>query len=357
MYEFHELANAFPLIEGAEFDDLVADIRQYGQREPITLFEGKILDGRNRYRACLEAGLGDRVIVIDTDFSDYEAARAFVISANLRRRHLDESQRAMVAARLATMRQGERTDLAQIRARSQADAARELSVSRTSVQSASRVLNDGVPELVKAVDRGDVAVSTAAEIAKLPEDEQRERVNPGAYASLTGNDHWYTPEEFIERARRVMGGFDLDPASSEIAQRRVRAANFFTEADDGLAQEWHGRIWLNPPYSKGLIDKFIAKLVAEYESGRTTEAILLVNNSTETKWFRTAADSCTAVCFPDKRISFLTPAGEKAGSPALGNAFLYFGARPDAFAREFGFVWTPYTGLEDEAAADEAEAA
>jgi ParB-like chromosome segregation protein Spo0J len=196
MFEFHELANAFRLIEGSDFDDLVADIRQYGQREPITLFEGKILDGRNRYRACLKAGLASQVIVIDF-LDDYEAARAFVISANLRRRHMDESQRAMAAAKLATMKQGERTDLAQICAMSQSDAATALGVSRRSVQSATRVLNDGVPELIEAVDRGAVAVSTAAEIAKLPEEQQRERVKqPGGFlanAQFSGNPEWYTP--------------------------------------------------------------------------------------------------------------------------------------------------------------------
>jgi len=339
------LANAFPLIEGSEFNDLVADIRKHGQREPITLYQGKILDGRNRYRAAIEAGLADRIIVVDTEFADFEAARDFVVSANLRRRHMDESQRTMAAAKLSTMRQGERTDIAQTCAMSQSEAASALGVSRRSVQSATRVLNDGVPELIEAVDRGVVAVSAAAEIAKLPEDEQRDRVNTQFRTSFTGNNEWYTPEEHIERARRVLGRIDLDPASSEIAQSRVRADNFFAEADDGLAQEWHGRVWLNPPYSQPQIQQFIEKLVAEYESGRTTEAILLVNNSTDTAWFHEAADSCASMCFTRGRIRFVTPTGEQAGSPAMGQAFLYFGSEPKKFAREFGeigFIWLPY---------------
>ena len=117
--EFHPLANVFPLLEGEEFDALVADIQASGLCEPVWLYEGQILDGRNRYRAC-------QVLGLDCATRDYlgNDPLAFVLSMNLQRRHLDESQRAMIAARLATMRQGERTDLVEISTKlSQAQAA------------------------------------------------------------------------------------------------------------------------------------------------------------------------------------------------------------------------------------------
>jgi len=93
--EFHPLANIFPLLEGEEFAALVEDIKTHGLREPITVFEGMILDGRNRYRACLEAG-------IEPTFTPYlgDDPRAYVFSANVHRRHLTSEQKRDIIAKL-----------------------------------------------------------------------------------------------------------------------------------------------------------------------------------------------------------------------------------------------------------------
>ena len=118
----------------------------------------------------------------------------------------------------------------------------------------------------------------------------------------SGENEWYTPPEYIEAARKAMGGIDLDPASSEVAQDTVGATEYFTIDDDGLSREWHGNVWLNPPYSRGLCAEFVQKLLAEIEEQRVKQAILLSNNSTETIWWQKAWAETPAICFPDRRI-------------------------------------------------------
>lgn len=175
--DFHPAANIFPLLEGREFDELVADIEENGLREPIVvdLKTKTILDGRNRYKACQAAGVA-------YEFTEYEGDDpvGFVLSMNLHRRHLDDGQRSMVAAKVANMRQGERTDLSPIGEKiSQEQAAAMLNVSKRNVERAAKVQAQGAPELVSAVEQGKVAVSTAATVAALPVEEQVELVARG----------------------------------------------------------------------------------------------------------------------------------------------------------------------------------
>ena len=168
----HPAAAIFPLLEGAEFEALITDIRKNGLHEAIWLDpDGRILDGRNRLRACEAADVEPR-------FQTYEGGDSlgFVLSLNLKRRHLNESQRAMVAARAVTMRQGTRNDLqpsANLPEVSQRDAAESLTVSERTLRHAKTVQEHGGPELVHLVDQGLVAVSDAAAVAKESHTTQR----------------------------------------------------------------------------------------------------------------------------------------------------------------------------------------
>lgn len=153
-------------------------------------------------------------------------------------------------------------------------------------------------------------------------------------ANNSGNNEWYTPPSIIEAARAVLGGIDLDPASSAVANRTVRAECYFTADDDGLAQDWTGRVWLNPPYAQPLIAEFSEKLAASVESGAVEAACVLVNNATETAWFQRMLGACSAACFLRGRVRFLDPAGNP-GAPLQGQALLYFGPHADSFAQQF----------------------
>lgn len=167
-----------------------------------------------------------------------------------------------------------------------------------------------------------------------------EDVDHNHRAQGTGENEWYTPSQYIDMAREVMGGIDLDPATSETANLVVRAESIFTAKDDGLTQKWHGRVWMNPPYSQPAIQHFIEKLADSYLSGDVDQAIALTHNYTDTAWFHIAANACTAICFTRGRIGFLSPSGERA-APTQGQAFFYFGRDVDVFAGVFmpmGFV-------------------
>jgi hypothetical protein len=164
--KFHPYSEVFPLIEGAEFDALVADIKEHGLREKIWLYEGKILDGRNRFLACKRAGV--RPLTRKYRGKD---ALAFVVSANMQRRHLTVEQRALAAAKVATLAKGTNQH-APGGAPSQTGAAESFGVSRRSVQRAKDVIEQGSKALQQAVESGEVALAKAAAVVDLPKSEQ-----------------------------------------------------------------------------------------------------------------------------------------------------------------------------------------
>ena len=158
----------------------------------------------------------------------------------------------------------------------------------------------------------------------------------GAAGAL--NDERFTPAKYVNAVRDVLGTIDLDPASCDVAQQTVKASRYFTIEDDGLQQEWHGQVFLNPPYYRALIAAFVAKLLADFKAGRVREAILVTNSDTSTKWWHDAFRSCSAICFTKSRIWFEHRSEAELPKPLFGSTFFYFGDDVPKFAGRFASI-------------------
>lgn len=168
----HPIADIFPMLSDDQLCDLSLNIATHGLLEPIVKYEGKILDGRCRFQACKLADVEPR-------FAEYDGEDPYgiVLGRNLHRRHLNNAQRAMIAARAASLVLGgnQYSDGLPI-----GGAAKILNISPRSISRAKEILRDGIPELVEAVERGKRALSSAVEIARKPEAEQRAFLTAGA---------------------------------------------------------------------------------------------------------------------------------------------------------------------------------
>ena len=162
-------------------------------------------------------------------------------------------------------------------------------------------------------------------------------------ATHDNDDEWYTPPALIEACREALGAIDLDPASNEIANRVVKAARFFTVEDDGLAQEWEGRVFLNPPYSKEAGKReFIAKLA---DSAKVTAAVVVLSYDFSASWFEPLRGWYSAICLMYGRVQFYKENPGDGHDPALGTSVVYLGSDVAAFSRAFsglGEVVVPY---------------
>jgi hypothetical protein len=161
-------------------------------------------------------------------------------------------------------------------------------------------------------------------------------------ASNSGNMEWYTPAHILDAARALFfdeycpesldhadEGCDCppittDPATSDIAQQGIGAKYWWTAETDGLAHEWHGNVWLNPPYSQPLLSDFVRKLLGELDAGRVRQALVLTNNATETRWAQELLDAATAVCFLRGRLRYLNTELKEENSSLQGQMVVYF---------------------------------
>jgi phage N-6-adenine-methyltransferase len=217
----------------------------------------------------------------------------------------------------------------------------------------TKIGNGSKPNIPTLIDMGVTKTQSAKwqKLAALPAKEFETKIEKAkakvensttssprhSKSEFSGEVEWYTPDEYLDLAREVLGTIDLDPASSDKAQKLVKAKNYFTTESNGLDQEWIGKVWLNPPYMQPHIANFMDKMIAELTMGNVSEAIMLTHNYTDTEWFHVGAKQCAAICFTRGRIKFYSSDGEIA-APTQGQALFYFGGKAATFKKVFGKV-------------------
>ena len=165
-------------------------------------------------------------------------------------------------------------------------------------------------------------------------------------ATHDNDDEWYTPPRVVSACRAAMGGIDLDPASHEVANRCVKAKRYFTVEDDGLAQPWAGRVFLNPPYSRQAGKAaFIVKLSEAFDEGTVTAATVVLSYDFSASWFEPLRGRYAAICLCRGRVQFYKDVPGDGHDPALGTSLVYLGPDVGLFAQavsELGDVVIPY---------------
>lgn len=152
--------------------------------------------------------------------------------------------------------------------------------------------------------------------------------------ATSGNVEYYTPPAIVEAARSTMGGIDLDPASSHLANSEIVGARmYYTVSEDGLTLPWSGRVWLNHPFGRGVNELWIAKLVGEYDSGRVQQACCITYACTSEAWFQPLLDF--PMCFLSPRTNYLAPDGSLVRGVTKGSVVTGIGVDLVAFVRNF----------------------
>lgn len=342
-----------------EWQTLFEDVKQNGCLDSIKLWRNQIVDGHNRYHICTELGLDFNIDVLE--FEDQEQALDWIRRNQLGKRNLTKDEFTLLLGRRYNASKKTKSEAGAIGGSNHQNEgclttaekiAAEHGVSKATVERAgakAAAIDSAVPELQKAVKQNEASLTAAVTVANLPEEQQVAIVEQGPEAvneaateirkerktlvtQNSGNNEWYTPPEYIEAAREVMSGIDCDPASNDFAQKTIKASEYFTAQRSGLDERWSGTVWLNPPYEKGLVDKFISKYCTEDD---VTEGIVLVNNATDTEWFHKLASVSDAVCLKKGRIRYIAADGLQKNTPIQGQAFLYRGANADKFESIF----------------------
>ena len=340
----HKL-NHYPAANADDYRELVESIKKgYDEQFPVVLYEGDVLDGWNRQRACDELGI--KPAYKDFVGTPMEAFN-YVIRTN-KRRNLSEEQLGFIAvdsreilealqreardrqveAGTANLMKGDKSPVVQNSAqlgkenaednKTRTKLAEAFGTTRHYVSQAANIKNED-PALFERLKAGEI---TMKEVKNKPH-----------VSNNSGENEWYTPEYLIESARLVLGNIDLDPASSELANKTVKAGMYYTKEKSGIDKNWFGNVWLNPPYAQPLISQFSQAVINKRKGYK--QAIILVNNATETNWLQEMIRISDCICLLKSRVKFIDMDGKASGAPLQGQIVLYIGNNKDGFINEF----------------------
>lgn len=321
-----------------ESDRLEKSILAEGCRDPIVVdTNGTIVDGHNRHRICKKHNL--KIPVIIREFEGVEAVKNWMIENQLARRNVTPEQRNYLIGKLYNEKKqehgGDRGNQYTEEARGHNDPlpktseiiAEEFNVGEKTVKRAAKFA-DAVDTIASQYGEEEKQKILNREVKASQKDvlNVAKKINDGMFSSET--PEWYTPPEIIESVVEVFGSIMLDPCSNSAENPNVPASVHFTADDDGLNLEWHGSVYMNPPYGRGIMS-WVEKLVSEYENGEVTEAIALVPARTDTAWFSKLQDYVW--CAVRGRLKF---SGSDNTAP-FPSAVFYLGDNISGFYQEF----------------------
>jgi len=341
---------------------LMESIESIGLLNPITVTkDNHLIAGLHRLKACEKLGWTS-IPAVKLSLAKLNAELA-QLDENLIRAELTALERSEQLLKRksiyealhpqAPTQPGRSKKNGAINASFSTDTANKTGAALRTIQQDIQIAKDIVPEVMELIRTLPLADSKndLIKLSRLKPKEQQDVANSllngtpktfpealsksGVHASHNNdNNERCTPPEIIEAVRKVLVQIDVDPASSAAANETVKAAKFYTTEDNSLKQAWTGRVFLNPPSVEPLITEFCDLLVQKFNDKEVQEAIVLVDNATETSWFQNLLTASVVVCFPKERIKFLNAQG-KPKVPAQGQAILYFGDKYELFSNAF----------------------
>jgi len=330
-----EFKDLIPDLSYEEYCGLEESLKKEGNRDAIVVWKGKniLLDGRNRKEICKPYKIPLKK-PIELEFESREDAKEWIIlNQSITKRNLNKSQKAILGLEYKPIyerkypRGRPKKGDTNITLKDEDKKVRDLigtkiGVSGAYIQWVAEIKQKN-PRLFREIFEGKKTLT-----------EARKELNVHVSYN-SGESEWYTPKKYIKLARKVMGGIDLDPASSEEANKIINAKKYFTKENDGLTKKWFGNVWLNPPYAQPLINKFSKAVTEKVVLKEINQAIVLVNNATETKWGQRLLKNCSMVCFIGGRVKFIDKEGKSTGAPLQGQMILYFGKNTKKFQEIF----------------------